>query len=166
MKRLCGVDHWIKSEAEFGLPKRLEPALLTLDIQSYKFFIRLSQIDDAFNDTDNTRDNRQGPAAQNRNQQHDDSLTGIAKDEFVDTKTAEQDGEDSRRQLFVCAHRFPIRQRAHVDGLHWLITGTDWWRKLCLAGRAILGHLVIDGATLCAESGHVVDNSGEILSPG
>jgi hypothetical protein len=50
--------------------------------------------------------------------------------------------------------------------LHWLVTGTDRWGKLCLAGGAILGHLIIDGATLCAESGHVVENSGEILSPG
>jgi len=33
---------------------------------------------------------------------------------------------------------------------------------LCLAGDAILSHLIVDGATLCAESGHVVENSGEI----
>ena len=170
MERLCCVGHRIKSEAESGrrlyLPKSLEPPLLTLDIRSNEFFVRLGQIDDAFNNADNTRDNRQSSAAQNGNQQHDDSRSGIAKYELVNTKTAEQDGENSGGQLLVSAHRFPISHRPHVDGLHWLVTAADWWRKLCLAGRAILRHLVVDGATLCAESGHVVDNSGEILSPG
>lgn len=84
----------------------------------------------------------------------------------MNTKTAEQDRENSGGQLLVSAHRFPISHRPQVDGLHWLVTGTDRWGKLCLAGGAILGHLIIDGATLCAESGHVVENSGEILSPG
>ena len=148
------------------LPKRLEPPFLTLDIRSHKFLVRLGQIDDPFNDADNTWNNRQRPAAQNRNQQHDDPRRGIAKDKLVNTKTAEQDGEDSSGQLLVSAHCFPISQRTHVDRLHWLITGTDWWRKLCLAGGAILGHLIIDGAAFCAESGHVVDNSGEIFITG
>ncbi len=30
----------------------LEPALLTLDISSYKFFVRFGEVDNAFDDTD------------------------------------------------------------------------------------------------------------------
>ena len=82
------------------------------------------------------------------------------------TETAEQDGEDAGGQLLICTSCFPISHRAHVDGLQRLITGTDGWRQLGLAGRTILRRLIVNGATFRAESGHVVDFSGEILSPG
>ena len=61
-----------------------EPALPTLDIGSHKILVALGEINDSFDQTDEVAQ----AAGYDSDHDFDDPLCRIAKDEFVDSKSA------------------------------------------------------------------------------
>lgn len=84
--------------------KNLEPGLLILDVGPDKFFIRLGQVDDPFNQTND----RANAAGYQRDDYLNDSFGGVTEDEFMNAKTAEQYAADAGNNFLVSAHRFPV----------------------------------------------------------
>ena len=82
----------------------LKPTLLTLNVSPHKLLVRLRQINNSFDETND------GPNA-TRHQSDDDlddSFRRVTEDEFVHTKSAEQDPANACDDLFVGALLFPI----------------------------------------------------------
>ena len=93
----------------------LEPGLLGLDITSHELFVRLSQIDYAFNDSDHMGHNSQNAATHNAGEQHYESFGCIAQYEFMDSKAAKQNSANARSNFLVCAHGFPVDHRLLIN---------------------------------------------------
>src|ERR1041385_3862183 len=127
----------------------LEPALFVLNVSSDKLFVRLRQVNDPFDDADNTRSS----ARYNADTQLNNSLGGVAEDELVYSECAEQNRTNTRDNLLVGSHRFPISHRAGINSLHRLIAGVDGSERR-LASVAELRRLIVDGAAFCTVSGH------------
>ena len=71
----------------------LEPALLTIHVGRNKVLVRLGQIKNAFNQTDQTHDHRpnDNQRTQNTYQEHDHPLFRITKNELVNAKASKKD---------------------------------------------------------------------------
>ena len=66
----------------------LEPALVSPDIRPHKFFIRLRQINNAFDDADDAAD-----ATEHAEYKLDDPFLGVTQNEFMDPESTEEDGQ-------------------------------------------------------------------------
>src|ERR1043166_5742601 len=92
-------------------------------------------------------------ARHNADTELNNSLSGVAENEFVYSERAKQNPTNAGNDLLVGAHRFPVSNRAGINGLHGLIPGVDGGERR-LASGAILRRLVVDCAAFCAVSGH------------
>src|SRR5690349_14533998 len=100
MKRLCCAEPRIKSEAESRETwNLLEPTLLILNVCSHKLFVRLGQIDYAFDDAHNACES----TSDNTQRQLNDSFSGVPKYELVYSEIAEKDRTDADRNFLVGA---------------------------------------------------------------
>src|SRR6185369_4727843 len=136
----------------------LEPALLILNVRSHKLFVRLSEIDDPFDDADDAR----GSAGHNADTELNNSFGGVAENKLVNSKPADEDRTHAGDDLLVGSHRFPVSYRSRIDSLHWLITGVDGCERR-LAGGAVLRRLIVNGSAFCAVSSHLSSNFSERL---
>jgi hypothetical protein len=131
-----------------------EPALLALNVGPHKLFVRLREINDALDYTDDAA----GPARENRDNDLNDALVRVTQDELVNAQTTDQDSENTSQDLFIRAECFPIRHRSRGNSLRLITATAADSGKLRLAVGAELGHLVVDGAAFCAVSGHLVSS--------
>ena len=126
-----GPGHWT---LDAGV---LEPTLLVLDVSPDEVFVRLGEVDDSFDETDNRSDSTGHKCDDDLN----NSFGGIAKDEFMNAKPAQQDPANARNQFLLGSECFPICHLPLVYSLHRLVaTDTREWR---LAGGAVLRRVVI-----------------------
>ena len=76
-----------------------------MNIHRIELGIGLRQINDAFDDADDSHNpytHATGDSSYHeRDGEHDDALRLISEVEFVDAKTAEQDRQDARKELFI-----------------------------------------------------------------
>src|SRR5678815_1287847 len=124
---------------------QLKPSFPILKIRPHKILVRLGQINDAFDPSDDPT-NPTHP----KHQLHD-SLSGVTHDEFVNTKSTDEDGANSRRDFFVRSHRFPVHEELRVDGLQRLLVLVHRSQN-SLTVCAIVCVIVVRRAALCAIS--------------
>src|SRR5438132_8574522 len=71
----------------------LEPALFILDVGADEFFVALGQINNAFDQADDTAN----PAGADSDDDLQDALLGITKNEFMNAQAAQQDTTNAGR---------------------------------------------------------------------
>lgn len=89
----------------------LKPPSSILKIRAHEILIGFSQINDALDEPDDPTNTAQSKHELNY------SLGGVTHDELVHTKPTDEDRANSRRDLFVRSHRFPIHEGTVVNGL-------------------------------------------------
>src|SRR2546422_3976914 len=129
------------------LPRALEPSPLILNIGSHKLLVRLREINDSLNETDNAADATRNAGDHDLN----DALSRVTQNEFVNSKATQQDAANTCDQLFVRALSFPVYHWSLIDRLHGLIATTHG-TKSTLTSRTELGQIIILRATFCAIS--------------
>ena len=77
----------------------LEPALPTLNVRSDKLFVRLSQVDNSFNDADDVCE----AAGQHTKDQLNYSFRRITQNELVNAQPAKKNRTDTCGDLLICA---------------------------------------------------------------
>jgi hypothetical protein len=82
----------------------LKPTLLTLNVGPHKLLVRLRQVNNSFDETNDGTN----AARHQSDDDLDDSFCRVTEDEFVYTEAAEQDPANARDDLFVSAFLFPI----------------------------------------------------------
>src|SRR5437870_4120754 len=112
-----------------------EPALLTMNVGSDEFFIRLSEIHDPFDDADDVHDAGQSKAAKNGYQEHDKAFFLIPEHELVNPQTAYDYAKNSGNDLFVGAGLFPILDRRLAVERGWRLDRFITWLKRRLIVR-------------------------------
>jgi hypothetical protein len=75
----------------------LKPAFFIIDVGVHKILIALGQIDDSFDEANNTG----GTTGTHANDELDDAFLGVAKVEFVNCEAAQQNAENASHNLFV-----------------------------------------------------------------
>ncbi len=74
----------------------LEPALLVRDVGVIELLIGFGQVDNAFDEADDTAD----ATRHDRNNDLDNSFLGVTQDEFMDTPCAEKNAADAGCHFF------------------------------------------------------------------
>jgi len=105
-----------------GKTPLLEPAFFVLYVRSHKLLVGFREIHDSFDDPDDAHHNSGNATREHGDEQHDESLSRVAEDELVHTKTADEDREYSGYDFLIAAHRLPICDCSWINRLHWLIT--------------------------------------------
>src|SRR5678815_4776349 len=123
---------------------QLKPSFPILKIRPHKILVRLGQINDAFDPSDDPT-NPTHP----KHQLHD-SLSGVTHDEFVNTKATDEDRANPRGNLFVSSHRFPVHERTGSNCLQRLVLNQGSQDILTVC--AIVCVIVVRRAALCAIS--------------
>jgi hypothetical protein len=80
----------------------LEPAFFAGDVGGDKILVALRQVDDAFDETDDSTN----ATSQDADNQLNDAFLGVAKVEFMDAKAAQQNAEDAGHDFLFCSRRF------------------------------------------------------------
>src|SRR5690242_17676018 len=110
MKRICGEVCRVASEAtlrgrrDYAEKINLKPALLVLNVRSHEVFVRLGQINDAFDDAENTRE----PASDHAEHELDNALGRVSQNELVHAEPANENRTNPGRDLLVRTQRFPV----------------------------------------------------------
>ena len=112
-----------------------EPALLALDVSPDKVFIRLGEVHDSFDDSDDVHDAGQSKAAKNGYQEHDKAFFLIPEHELVNPQTAYNYAKNSGNDLFVGAGLFPILDRRLAVERGWRLDRFITWLKRRLIVR-------------------------------
>jgi|SRR5687768_13669065 hypothetical protein len=73
------------------LGRRLEPAFFVLNVGSNEIFVRLGEVDDAFDDSND----RAGATGHKSDDDLNNSFSGVAKDELVYAKATEHDSANT-----------------------------------------------------------------------
>src|SRR5262249_46079709 len=120
-----------------------------LDVGSHKLFVRLGQVNDPFDDAENTRSS----ARHDADTQLNDSLGGVAENKLVYSEPAHENRSDAGNDFLIGPQRFPVSHRAGINRLHRLIAGVDGGERR-LASGAVLRRFIVYGAAFCAVSGH------------
>jgi hypothetical protein len=111
MRRSCekGIEDVAQRQEYLTLGLRLgrwtlglEPALLVLDVSPDEVFVRLGEVDDSFYETDNRSDSARHECDDDLN----DSFGSVAKDKFVNAKSAQQDPANARHSFFSAPSAF------------------------------------------------------------
>src|SRR3989442_8327985 len=92
-----------------------------MNVGSDEIFVRLSEINDLFDDSNHVHHAGQSKATQDRHQQHDKAFFLIPEHELVNPQTAYDYAKNSGNDLFVGAGLFPILDRRLAVERGWRI---------------------------------------------
>src|SRR5208282_5996537 len=90
---------WPADPSALPTPSRLKPTFLAHHVCLIEIFVGLRQRNDALDQPGDVHDEIANAASQNTDEQHDDSRSCGANDEFVNSEATQENPAQSRREL-------------------------------------------------------------------